>query len=161
VYAENPRIVLEESNKPWSERLAKPVMKTVVRVDRELDDPLPAEAKELDLIVFNLVYHNTIELGVDRDRMNRALFAALRREGRYAVVDHSAREGRGLSDATTLHRIDERTVIDEVERAGFRLRTKDSFLRNPSDPRDWDDAPEADAGHRGRSDRFALMFVKP
>ena len=32
----------------WSERLAKPVMKNVVRVDRELDNPLPPEAKNLD-----------------------------------------------------------------------------------------------------------------
>jgi len=161
VYAENPRIVLEASEKPWSERLAKPAMKMVVRVDRELDDPLPPEAKELDLVVFNLVYHNTIELGIDRDRMNRALFAALRRGGRYAVVDHSAREGRGLSDVTTLHRIDEQAVMSEVERAGFRLFTKNSFLRNPSDTRDWDDGQEVDASHHGISDRFALMFVKP
>jgi predicted methyltransferase len=161
VYAENPRIVLEASEKPWSERLAKPAMKTVVRVDRELDDPLPPEAKELDLVVFNLVYHNTIELGIDRDRMNRALFAALRRGGRFAIVDHSARQGRGLSDVATLHRIDEQTVVSEVERAGFRLRTKNSFLRNPSDTRDWDDAQEVDASHQGTSDRFALMFVKP
>jgi predicted methyltransferase len=41
------------------------------------------------------------------------------------------------------------------------LRTKNSFLRNPSDTRDWDDAQEVDASHQGTSDRFALMFVKP
>src|SRR5262245_55146140 len=49
VYAENNRLVLERfAAKPWGERLAKPVMANVVRVDRELDDPLPPEARDLD-----------------------------------------------------------------------------------------------------------------
>jgi len=60
-----------------------------------------------------------------------------------------------------LQRIDERTVRDEIEKVGFRLLTKDSFLRNPSDTRDWNDAPGAASEHREPSDRFALMFLKP
>src|SRR4051812_33294197 len=45
VYGQNPKLIVEKfAAKPWSERLAKPVMKNVVRVDRELDDPLPPEA---------------------------------------------------------------------------------------------------------------------
>jgi predicted methyltransferase len=160
LYAENPRVVLEGADKPWSDRLARPAMKTVVRVDRELD-PLPPEAKDLDLVVINLVYHDTVYLGVDRGKMNQAVFAALKRGGRYAVIDHSVRPGRGVADVKTLHRIDEKIVIDEVERAGFRLQTKDSFLRNPSDARDWNASPEAAAARRGQSDRFAIMFVKP
>ncbi|HEY8090238.1 MAG TPA: SAM-dependent methyltransferase [Polyangiaceae bacterium] len=161
VYAENPKLILEKGEQAWRDRLARPAMKTVVRVDRELDDPLPPEAKDLDLVVIILVYHDTVWLGVDRDKMNRAVFASLKKGGRYAVVDHSAREGRGVADVSTLHRIDEATVTDEVLRAGFRLASKDSFLRNPSDPRDWNDSPPAAAGRRGQSDRFALMFVKP
>lgn len=53
-------------------------MKTVVRVDRELEDPFPPEARDLDLVVINLVDHDTVWLGVDRDEMNRAVFAALK-----------------------------------------------------------------------------------
>jgi len=162
VYAENPKFILDrvENEKPWTERLARPAMKTVVRVDRELDDPFPPEAKELDVVVMNLVYHDTVWLGVDREKMNRAVFAALKKGGRYAVIDHGARPGRGLADVQTLQRIDERTVRDEIEHAGFRLLNKDSFLRNPSDTRDWNDAPAAASGG-AQSDRFALMFVKP
>ncbi len=162
VYAENPAFVLlQGAAQPWSTRLATPAMKPVVRVDRELEAPFPPEAKELDLVVINLVYHDIAALGIDRDKMNRAVFAALRKGGRYAVIDHSARPGSGLADVQTLHRIDEATVRAEVERAGFRLETAASFLRNPADTRDWNDAPGPAAARRGMSDRFALMFIKP
>jgi predicted methyltransferase len=161
VYAENPAFILRGAEEPWRERLARPAMKTVVRVDRELVDPFPPEAKNLDLVVINLVYHDTVWLGIDRDKMNRAVFAALRRGGRYVVIDHSALHGSGLADVQTLHRIDEATVRAEIARAGFVLQTADSFLRNPADMRDWDDSPGAAGPKRGTSDRFALIFVKP
>jgi predicted methyltransferase len=161
VYAENPRIVLENSGRPWDERLRKPAAKNIVRVDRELSDPFPPEARDLDLVLINLVYHDTVWMQVDRERMNRAVFKALRPGGHYAVIDHSARAGVGVANAQTLHRIDEAVVRDEVVQAGFELDRGDSFLRNPSDPRDWNDAPQAAGARRGQSDRFALLFVKP
>jgi predicted methyltransferase len=161
VYAENPRIVLESSGELWAKRLSTPAAKNIVRVDRELDDPFPPEAKELDLVVINLVYHDTVLLGVDRDRMNRAVFAALKRGGKYAVLDHSTRTGAGLADVQALHRIDEAVVREEVRQAGFVLEAGDSFLRNPSDTRDWNDSPTAADKRRGTSDRFALLFTRP
>jgi predicted methyltransferase len=161
VYGENPRVILQNSGAPWSERLVRPAARNLVRLDRELDDPFPPEARDLDLVVLNLVYHDAVWLAVDRDRMNRAVFAALRRGGTYAVIDHSARPGRGLADVQTLHRIDEAVVRAEVARAGFVLKTGDSFLRNPSDSRDWNDSPAAADPRRGTSDRFALLFEKP
>jgi predicted methyltransferase len=160
VYAENPRVILETAGELWAERLATPAAKNIVRVDRELEDPFPPEAHDLDLVVINLVYHDTVWLGVDRDRMNRAVLAALRSGGRYAVLDHSARPGTGLADVQTLHRIDEAVVRNEVLRAGFVLESGDSFLRNPSDTRDWNDSPTAAGPRRGTSDRFALMFAR-
>jgi predicted methyltransferase len=162
VYGQNSKFVLERfAEKPWSERLATPALKNVVRVDREADDPLPPEAKGLDAVFIVLVYHDTVWLGADRDKMNRAVFAALKPGGEYIVVDHSAKDGSGADSAKTLHRIDERFVTDEVTKAGFRLAAKADFLRNPSDPRDWNDSPSAAADRRGKSDRFVLKFVKP
>jgi predicted methyltransferase len=161
VYAENPKFILERADAPWSERLARPANKPIVRVDRELDDPFPPEAKDLDLVLINLVYHDTVWLGVDRNKMNQAVFAALRSGGTYAVIDHSARPGTGFAGVQTLHRVDEDAVRHEVESAGFILRSAASFLRNPSDTRDWNDSPVAAAERRGTSDRFALLFVKP
>ncbi len=161
VYAQNPKFVLEHGEEPWKERLGRSAAKTIVRVDRELDDPLPPEAKDLDLVLVNLVYHDTVWLGVDREKMNRAVFASLRKGGRYAIIDHSARHGTGFADVKTLHRVDEAAVRAEVEHAGFVLQTESNFLRNPSDARDWNDSPGVAGDRRGTSDRFALLFVKP
>jgi predicted methyltransferase len=95
--------------------------------------------------------------------MNKLIFDALRPGGTYVVIDSSAKDGTGLSETNTLHRIDEAVVRDEVQKAGFRLDRQSSFLRNPSDARDWNASPgaAAKAGKRGTSDRFALKFVKP
>ncbi len=162
VYAQNPKFILERfAAKPWAERLAKPVMKRVVRVDREFDDPLPPEARGLDAVFLVLLYHDTVWLKTDRARMNKAIFAALKPGGVFAVIDHSARAGTGLADVQTLHRIDEQTVKDEIAQAGFALAREADFLRNPGDTRDWNDSPSVAAERRGTSDRFVLEFVKP
>jgi predicted methyltransferase len=162
VYAQNSRFILERfAEKPWSERLARPVMKAVVRVDRNFDDPLPPEATNLDLVIDNLFYHDTVWMKTDRDRMNRSIYAALRPGGAYVVVDHSGRSGTGTSEALTLHRIEEQIVRDEVQRVGFRLAAEGTFLRNPNDTRDWSASPRVAGARRGTSDRFVLRFVKP
>ncbi len=108
-----------------------------------------------------LVYHDTVWVGVDRDRMNKAVYDALKGGGQYVIVDHSAADGHGTSDAKTLHRIEEKAVVEEVERAGFHPAGEGGFLRNPGDPRDWNTAPFAAQDKRGTSDRFVLKFVKP
>jgi predicted methyltransferase len=50
VYAENPGWVLGAAEQPWAARLATPAMRAVQRLDRELDDPLPSEVADLDLV---------------------------------------------------------------------------------------------------------------
>jgi predicted methyltransferase len=162
VYAQNNKFILERfADKPLSLRLTKPVNKNVIRVEREFDDPLPADAKDLDAVLSVLFYHDTVWQETDRDKMNRAVFAALKPGGVYVVVDHAARDGSGLNDVKTLHRIEEKTVVHEVERSGLRLVADADFLRNASDARDWNDSPTAAASRRGQSDRFVLKFVKP
>jgi predicted methyltransferase len=160
VYAENPRLVRATADNAWAARLATPGMKNVVRVDRELDDPLPPEATDLDLIVINLAYHDTVWLGVDRQGMNRRVFQALKSGGKYVVIDHSARPGSGVRPVRSLHRIDEAVVVNEAQRAGFRLEKDGDFLRNPSDARDWNDSLEGTRERGDTSDRFAVMFEK-
>jgi predicted methyltransferase len=162
VYGQNPKWLLERfAEKPWAERLKKPAMKNVTRLDREFDDPFPADVKNLDAVISILFYHDTVWLGADRDKMNRAAFNALKSGGVYGIVDHSGRAGTGLTEVKTLHRIDEETLKAEVLRAGFRLGAEGMFLKNPSDARDWNDSPTAAADKRGMSDRFVLKFVKP
>jgi predicted methyltransferase len=162
VYAQNSRLILDRfAEKPWSERLAKPVMANVVRVDREFDDPLPPDARGLDAVLIVLFYHDTVWMGVDRDRMNKAVFAALKPGGEYIVVDHSGRKGSGAKETESLHRIEQSIVEQEVAGAGFVLAGEGRFLRNPTDPRDWNDSPRVAGERRGTSDRFVLRFVKP
>lgn len=162
VFAQNNQGFLRFVGEAWPERLARPAMRGVVRVDREFGAPLPPEATGLDAVVLYVIYHDTVWLEVDRAAMNRAIFAALRPGGAYVVVDSSARAGSGTADCKTLHRIDEALVRAEVEAAGFRLVAEAPFLRNPEDARDWNASPPAAAaaGRRGTSDRFVLRFVR-
>ena len=162
VYAQNSALILEKfANGPWSERLTKPVLGNVVRADREFDDPFPPEAKDLDIVLDVLFYHDTVWLAVDREKMNRAVFAALRSGGVYGIVDHSAAPGTGLSGVKTVHRIEEKNVREEIEHAGFQFVAEAAFLKNPSDTRDWNDSPREAGERRGTSDRFVLKFKKP
>ncbi|MDI1436760.1 class I SAM-dependent methyltransferase [Polyangium sorediatum] len=162
VYASNSKFILERfAEKPWAERLQKPIMKNVVRVDREFDTPLPPEAKDLDAVVMVLFYHDTVWMKTDRDQMNKAIFNALRSGGVYGIVDHSAKAGSGTSEAQTTHRIEEKVLREEVERAGFKLASEGNFLRNEKDTRDWNASPTKAGEQRGTSDRFVLKFVKP
>jgi predicted methyltransferase len=162
VYGENPKGILDRyAAKPWAARLAKPADRAIVRVDRELDDPFPPDASNLDAVVDVLFYHDTVWLGVDRDAMNKAIFKALKPGGVYGIVDHAAKTGDGINDVKTLHRIEESVVKSEIERAGFRLDGEATFLANPADPRDWSASPKQAGEKRGTSDRFVLKFVKP
>ena len=136
-------------------------MRNVVRVDRDFDDPLPPDARDLDVVLLILFYHDTVWMKADRARMNAAIHRALKPGGVYGIIDHSAKPGTGVADVETLHRIDEKVVRDEITAAGFRLEAEASFLRNPADTRDWNDSPRAAAERRGTSDRFVLKFVKP
>ena len=162
VYAQNSRTLNSLANPAWPRRLTRPAMQRVVRVDREFEAPLPPEAKGLDLVVMHAVYHDTIWMGTDRARMNRAIFEALPPGGALVIVDSSASPGADVvPTAYDLHRVDEQLVRREVEAAGFRLAGTSDFLRNPADARDWSPAPLDAGARRGTSDRFALRFVKP
>jgi len=157
VYAQNSRYLLENIVKGrFGERLEKPAMRNVVPLVREFDDPVPPEARNLDLVTFNFVYHDTVWLGVDRNKMNRAVFTALKPGGLYIVADHSGRPGTGVSEGKTLHRIEESVLRREVEAAGFKLVGEAGFLRNPDDPRD-----ASVFKPKIPNDEFVLKFVKP
>lgn len=162
VYAQNdPGLVKKFMDKAVSDRLARPADKNVVREDRAFDDPLPQDAQNLDLVVNYIFYHDVVWIGADRDKMNKAVFAALKPGGTYVVVDASAKTGDGVKDAQSLHRIDEETVKSEVQKAGFQLAATADFLRNASDTRDWNSSPKAAGDRRGTEDRFVLKFTKP
>jgi predicted methyltransferase len=86
-----------------------------------------------------------------------AAWRALKPGGRLVVIDHATLKGRGLQDTETLHRIDRAAVIEEATAGGFRLAGESNALRNPADPKT---IPVFDKSIRGRTDQFALVFVK-
>jgi predicted methyltransferase len=131
-------------------------MANVTLVQREYNDPVPPHVRDLDLITFNFNYHDTVYMGVDRARMNRALFEALKPGGFLIVADHSAKPGSGPEVTKSLHRIDESMLRKEVEAAGFKLVDAADFLRNPADPRE---VPVFK--NPVPNDEFVLKFVKP
>jgi predicted methyltransferase len=111
---------------------------------------------KLDLVTLMFNYHDLGHMGVDRSRMNSAIFAGLKPGGIYVIADHSGRPGTGISEAGTLHRIEAAFLQKEVETAGFKLIEHGDFLRNSSDPRDKNTPEPAQP-----KDEFVLKFARP
>lgn len=164
VYSQEPIFPPESQQieQTWSARLSQPIFKNVVSIHKNFgSDPLlPAAPGSLDAVVINMNYHDLVLLGIDRDKLNAEMFRALKSGSVYGIVDHSAKNGSGLKDIS-LHRIDEGLLVEEVQKAGFRLAAASSALRHPEDDRTWVTAPRAAGERRGTSDRFMLKFVKP
>ena len=137
VYAQDTAAIIERFVKDkFDIRAQKPVMKNVVHVIRDFGDPIPPDVSAFDLITFFFAYHDVTYMEVDRATMNRKMFEALKPGGLLVIADHSARPGDGTSVGKTLHRIEESTVRQEIEAAGFKFVAAADFLRNPEDPRD-------------------------
>jgi predicted methyltransferase len=157
VYAQDPAALIERFVKDkFDIRGQKPAMKNVVHVIRNFDDPIPPDVSGLDLITFFFAYHDVTYMPVDRAEMDKKMFAALKPGGFLVIADHSARPGDGTSVAKTLHRIEETTLRQEIEAAGFKLASEADFLRHPEDPRD------APVFHPAVPvDEFVLKYQKP
>jgi predicted methyltransferase len=140
---------------PFAERMKSPQLAQLQFVRRPFEDPVPPELRgKLDLVTFMYNYHDMGHAGVDRAKLNRAVFDGLKPGGMYVIADHAGRAGTGISESGTLHRVEEALVVKEVEAAGFKLAARGDFLRNPQDPRDQANPPYA-------KDEFVLKFVKP
>src|SRR5690348_7062700 len=81
VYAQDSPTGSARARERFDERAKGPAMRNVVRVLREYDDPVPPSVHDLDLVTFLFAYHDTAFMPVDRARMNRALFDALKPGG--------------------------------------------------------------------------------
>jgi predicted methyltransferase len=145
---------VEKAEAPLQQRVA--ALPNVTLVESGAQDPVPSRSRPLDLITIVLAYHDIAYETVDRNAMDRSFYEALGSDGALIVVDHSAKAGHGTSDAKTLHRIDQQTVMREMQGVGFVLDREGQFLRNPQDPRD---LPFFKM--QTPTDRFALRFKKP
>jgi predicted methyltransferase len=157
VYAQNSPSAPEKSLNSLAERLKKPELANTVSVSTPTDAPFPPGVKDVDLVTFVLNYHDTTFLPIDRAKMNKAVFDGLKHGGSYVIVDHAAKAGEGATVGKSLHRIEESTVIAEVEAAGFKKEAEGDFLRHPDDPKD---QPFFKMGDQP-TDQFVLKFKKP
>lgn len=137
-------------------RMASPAMANVTVLVRPFDDPVPAETRNLDLITFFFAYHDTIHMGADRAKMNKALFGALKPGGFLVIADHAARPEDGATVSKTYHRVAEQTVRAEIEAAGFTFVSSADFLHHPEDAR-----TAAVFRNPTPVDEFVLKFQKP
>ncbi len=156
VYSQTPAGLFPGAIKAYAARAQGPAMKNAVRLERPFEDPLPPGVDGLDLVTFFFFYHDTVWLEVDRARMNRRLYEALKPGGILVVADHSARTGDGANVTKSLHRIEESVVRRELEAAGFQFVSEGRFLRNPADARD---TPVQK--NTVPNDEFVLKYSKP
>ena len=116
----------------------------------------------VDIVWTTLNYHDfkNVKVG-DTDAAalyNAAAFKALKPGGIYLISDHAAAAGAGTTVTSTLHRIEEASVIKEVEAAGFKLDARSKLLNHAGD----DHTQKVfESGVRGKTDQFLLRFVKP
>jgi predicted methyltransferase len=138
--------------------LAEPAFAKVVRIDGPVDKiALPTDGS-LDAVLMVMAYHDLFLTDEDRGALNRKVLAALKPGGVYGIIDHEAGAGAGSSKIKDLHRIEKKTVVDEVQAAGFRLAREADFLHNAAD----DHSKKIfDPSVMGKTDRFVLRFEKP
>ena len=117
--------------------------------------------KPLDMAWITQNYHDLkiAKYGtVDTLAFDRAVFAALKPGGAFFILDHQGVPGLTDAQIEKLHRINRDQVIKEVTAAGFKLAGEGKFLRRPGDDHS---KPIFDASIRGKTDQYALKFVKP
>jgi len=109
----------------------------------------------IDMVLTFRNYHNFAEEG--RMNMNRAVFAALKPGGIYAVVDHTRRHMQDLNNENG-RRVDPVLAIKEIEAAGFEFVDYSKLHYRP------DDELRYEVGRKtvtGNTDRFTFKFRKP
>ena len=120
-----------------------------------MDDLIPPDMPKLDLVTLVYSYHDIANMPIDRLEMDRKVYNSLRTGGIFLIIDHSAEEGSGLRDTSTLHRIDKAQVIKDLTSVGFKLDQESDFLTNATDTR-----KEVSSKMVQQADGFALRFKK-
>ena len=89
---------------------------------------------------------------------DKAVYRALKPGGIFFVLDHEGWPGMTTADIEKVHRIDKAQVIHEVTSVGFKLAGEAKFLNRPTDDHH---LSIFDPKVRGKTDQYALKFVKP
>ncbi|MEM0955349.1 MAG: methyltransferase [Pseudomonadota bacterium] len=113
------------------------------------------ESSKLDMFLNIRNYHNlSLE---DRAGFNKAVFKALKRGGKFVIIDHTRRHMQA-DNPENWRREDPVLVLTEVQSAGFELEAYSDMFYRP------DDSLEFEVGRKtvtGNTDRFFFVFKKP
>ena len=156
VYAQNSEAAFARVKDRLEARLKAAAAANIVSVVRPFEDPAPPGMHDFDRVTFFYAYHDVTYLGVDRAKMIKAFYDALKPGGELIMGDYSAKLGAGTSIVQTLHRSDEALVTSEIEAAGFKLIDHGDFLRVRGDARDTPSHSSAQP-----VDIYVLKFRKP
>jgi len=112
-------------------------------------------AQDLDMVLTFRNMHNMSPEG--RQKLNMAVFNALKSGGIYGVVDHTRRHMEPWEEVTW-RRVDPVAIIKELQDIGFEFVDYSDIHYRPHDALDLDTThPSINRD----SDRFTLKFVKP
>lgn len=127
---------------------------------------------ELDLVVLMRGMHGMVNQGT-LDLWLAEFHRALKPGGVLGIEQHRAAPGADATQTSKHGYLPEAFVVEQVEKAGFRLAKKSEVNANPKDTRDhpegvWTLPPTLRLGERdrdkylaiGESDRMTLAFVK-
>ena len=139
-----------------SARLENGRLANVTRLDAKLE-AMGLPEGELDLIFLSNFYHDSVWMGIDRQRLLQEIYTALKPDGVFAIIDHGSEPGVGVRDVSSKHRIDPEFLIEEVVAAGFTVDTTSDLLSNPEDDHT---LSVFDPAIRSHTDRFIIRFRK-
>jgi predicted methyltransferase len=117
--------------------------------------------------------HNWIGANT-QEAIFKAAFAVLKPGGVFGVVDHRGAKGKTIKQIIESGYLPEQNLIDQIEKAGFKLEAASEVNANPKDTKTYKegvwtlppvlalkDQDRARYLAIGESDRFTLRFVKP
>ncbi len=115
--------------------------------------------EQLDVVWTSQNYHDVMnQAGENIVGVNANILGVLKPGGVFMVLDHAAKDDAPDDVSSTLHRIKQSTVVEQVTAAGFEYVGEDMSVRNADDPRD---KGVFDPSIRGETDQFVLKFRKP
>lgn len=162
VIMQNPASFLDFVGEDIEARLADGRLANVVQSLSNFD-ALEADDASADLVIWVQGPHElfflpgeNITLG-DPAGSYAEIVRVLKPGGAFVAIDHAAVEGAPETTGNDLHRVDKKIVIEMARRAGLTLAGESDFLANPDDDRLTN---VFDPAIRGRTDQFALRFVK-
>ena len=120
--------------------------------------------RSVDAVFTHLVFHDLFlparagQIATDPERVLANWFSAVRPGGHVIIVDHVGAPGDISKTAGTLHRIDPAAARAAMEKAGFVFESENAVLRRSGDDLT---LRVFDPAIRGKTDRFAMKFLRP